>query len=256
MTEANNLNEAIFEYHWQIPHLANSQGEVTGPEIDLPFDLLIGKFYDAVKEYYPYFEKLLYVTGNHCPHCRFWTGLNNIYPVLQLGPGLMTVNTLGDIYSWKEYRECILHAVNILQNTFPEINNSAGKVTLKPAVLVLKYLNNFEHHPLAANTFTVMRKKMGVGIDVNIDNLFPADSVESIPADVFFRTNFASTNPFGNVNINIGTGVSNGKVPGICTDISIASDGKVLGLETSLEKWIDSAHVLLEHCVGQLHNEI
>ncbi|WP_407951062.1 TIGR04255 family protein, partial [Parvibaculum sp.] len=101
------LVEAIFEIRWKIHQ------KVPGITADPHYRLLLGRLYDRLQSQYPEHEQL--ETANipdemsgHLPQHRFRTGPND-WPLVQLGPGICTVNDTSK-YKWEDYRGRVVDA--------------------------------------------------------------------------------------------------------------------------------------------------
>ena len=91
------LLEVIFELRWQI----KEKEELN------KYQFLIGDLYSSIKENYPSRESLVppqvptdILINN--PFHRFRKGKNE-YPLVQIGPGVLTLNTTDDNYFWKDF---------------------------------------------------------------------------------------------------------------------------------------------------------
>ncbi|MBV6460184.1 MAG: hypothetical protein HJHJAOHD_00286 [Flavobacteriales bacterium] len=93
------LVEVIFELRWK----------VTDKEELTKCQYLHGDLYASIKDIYNFREALvapevpmeLYL---NIPAHRFRVAQNN-YPLVQVGPGLLTLNTIDSKYNWEEFEE-------------------------------------------------------------------------------------------------------------------------------------------------------
>jgi uncharacterized protein (TIGR04255 family) len=106
---------------------------------DPGFKILLGLFYNSVSKRYPYAQELpvAQVPENLTPYVvrHQFRASPNGWPLLQLGPGVLTVNQTTD-YSWKDFRERIVHAVTSLYDCYPRTI-----ALLKPALIIFRYVN-------------------------------------------------------------------------------------------------------------------
>ena len=104
------LQEAIFEVRWELDIDPSSN-----QQLDLGFSLAQGKLQEIVKEQFPVYKRKLphglpdqmlqYQAVN-----QYWCN-NETWPVLQLGPGIFTINDTEKNYDW-------------IQTYLPLINNA------------------------------------------------------------------------------------------------------------------------------------
>lgn len=91
------LLEVIFELRWQIKQKSDLN----------KYQYLIGDLYSLIKDTYPVRESLAPpevptdILINNPVH-RFRTATNQ-YPLVQVGPGVLTLNTTDDNYYWSEF---------------------------------------------------------------------------------------------------------------------------------------------------------
>ena len=93
------LQEVIFEVKWEL-----SLDDQTQAFIDPGYQFGQGKFENAVAKDFPIYKSrlpadiLVQMLGHKTVH-QFWKGERN-WPVLQLGPGILTVNATEKNYEW------------------------------------------------------------------------------------------------------------------------------------------------------------
>ena len=110
------LKEVVFEVYWELDVDNN------GRKYDQGFKYAIGVFRrEAAKVGFNVVEELLPpnspVEFINRPSIQFWKG-EGVYPVLQLGQGIMVVNET-EGYEWENsFRETVLKAVQILMTSY------------------------------------------------------------------------------------------------------------------------------------------
>lgn len=112
------LVEVILEVRWG-PTLAV---DAPPPDPDPNYSLLVGRLFDRVRQAYPFHEQLptaqlpdQMVPG--VPQHRFRPAPND-WPLVQLGPGLLTVNETAK-YTWSDFRSRAMVAVEHLYTAHP-----------------------------------------------------------------------------------------------------------------------------------------
>jgi uncharacterized protein (TIGR04255 family) len=106
------LKEAIFQLFWELPV------DESGFPVDEEFDLAQGIFASEIKKQFPVHKRLfrqndpikIYPSPVH----QFWVDELK-WPVVQFGPGILTVNDTDANYIWEDnYRPNIYKAIEIL----------------------------------------------------------------------------------------------------------------------------------------------
>ena len=94
------LQEVIFEIRWEL-----DVDEQTNQELDKGFDLAAGALHQILKNKFPEVLRKLPVDlppqlYQYKPVFQYWRG-KSMWPVIQLGPGILTVNEIDNNYDWK-----------------------------------------------------------------------------------------------------------------------------------------------------------
>lgn len=128
------LQEVIFELRWEL-----QVDENTNNMMDKGFDLALGAFGRIIKEQFPEVEKKIppdipVQVLQYQPIYQFWSQ-GHSWPVIQLGPGIMTVNETDENYDWdKKYFPIVISAIKWLNEAYD------SKINFK--VASLKYIDS------------------------------------------------------------------------------------------------------------------
>lgn len=93
------LQEVIFEVKWDL-----KLDPATRSYIDPGFDLGVGKFHGLIQDEFPLTKQKMpdhipnVIIGHQIKH-QFWKG-EGIWPVVQMGPGIMALNETDKTYDW------------------------------------------------------------------------------------------------------------------------------------------------------------
>ena len=169
------LREAIFELTWQSPL------DSTGFPEDKEFELALGKFDSAITKNFPVKKKVgpsasvMRVYGR--PVYQFWKG-NVEWPVIQLGPGVLTVNDTDKTYVWdSSFRPNLVRAIESLKKSYtqlPDFNRLSLKyidsVDISPDIDFRKFISENLQTTLI-NEFDIPGKPIGL----NINQAFEVD---------------------------------------------------------------------------------
>lgn len=117
------LLEVIFEIRWAL-----KPGKESGQIIDEGFELASGRLSTIVEQDFPHYRRIVpqdipeQLLHYHAVH-QYWSGENK-WPVLQLGPGIFTINCTDDGYDWDaSFRQLIEKAVNWLIQSYKQTLN-------------------------------------------------------------------------------------------------------------------------------------
>ena len=216
------LLEVIFEIKWDI--------ETKDDIVD--FQYLHGDLYSNIKEYYPYRESLVppeipLETFKGNPVYRFRKEKSG-YPLIQVGPGLISINILDDTYYWEVFRDSIEYILDVLNNIYHKYSNF--KIT--PA---LTYIDFFEYHG-----FETPLSFINQNLELEINDHFMRDFDTNL-ADINLSFNYDAG---GNViSISLRDAIVNDKKNGLACNTKIQGRKKVYG-SNQIAKWIDDAHGL------------
>src|SRR5680860_743084 len=150
------LVEAILEVKWELPTQT-----AQGIEADPHYRLLLGRFSERVEKGYSFHESLpttqipdamvSYMTQH-----RFRTSEAG-WPLLQIGPGLMTVNETAG-YTWANFKDRCEEAVRNLFDSHP------AKQKFKVQDVTLRYIDAVDMDFAKENVFKFLQEKMGTSI--------------------------------------------------------------------------------------------
>lgn len=218
------LVEVIFELKWDI----SNKNDI------VDFQYLHGDLYSNLKDKYPHRENLVppevpFDVVRGIPVFRYREN-NNTYPLIQIGPGLISVNTIDIKYFWSEFREEIINVVNILNEIYPK-----GKdLSLTP---ILTYIDFFEYDKTKSSSLEFINANFQLNLIENFLN--EDDSI--IRNDLNFTLNYTFKDDILSLNIRDGK-ISNNK-EGIVLQTKVVGK-KVKYIKKELESWLDNAHEL------------
>lgn len=145
------LLEVIFEIKW----------DITNNNDIVKFQYLHGDLYSILKNDYPKRENLVpaevpidIMKNNVMYRFKKDTG----YPLVQIGPGILTLNTIDNLYFWDNYRDEIIKVTNSLSEVFPEINQTN-------LFLTLTYLDFFEIDIETENVIEFINSNLNLNIN-------------------------------------------------------------------------------------------
>jgi len=226
------LVEAIFEIHWAL------QQPSRGHEHDPHYKLLLGRFYDRVARDYPEHEQLPTasvpdeIVGHIVQH-RFRIGRDQ-WPLVQLGPGVMTVNSTAD-YTWGDFCPRAVRATNSLFEAYPK--SSDFEVTH----LILRYIDAVDFDYTSEHAYDFLKDKLKVDLSLP-ENLFAETGVEQRPRVFSWHTAFSCSNPAGVVNIRFATGRKE-EAPAIVWETRLqSSSNDIPELPDGIQQWLNAAH--------------
>ena len=217
------LIEVIFEIRWEM----KSQKEFD------KFELLIGSMHDALKDCFPVMRNLKPESHlpsnffNNVPTFRFEA--NEGYPLYQLGPGVLSVNTVDSFYEWTNFRDLVF---DVCKCFFERMDfEPDNRITSS-----LKYLDFYAIDSAKTDLNEFYKKNFKIEIK---SHLFPSD-----PKPLFSNYSTAHLTDYGVLGIQITTGAYNSK-KGVVVDNTLTGQFNSSNYNEITEKWIEDAHTSL-----------
>jgi len=133
------LVEVIAEVHWRIERLTT----VPDGGIDPQFSALLANLEQAFpRAGFPVVERLIpsqipIELLADKPILRYWRGTRQ-YPLIQIGPGLMTANIVPPYDGWNAFKPVVLQALDVLKSNYP-----MADALLKIERAQLRYIDGF-----------------------------------------------------------------------------------------------------------------
>ncbi len=148
------LIEALLEVRWSVD-------SVPGP--DPHYQLLIGRLYDRLQSEYPFHQPLevaqlpteIAAQAGVVQHQL--RAAPEGWPIIQIGPGIMTVNVTSD-YTWADFGSRCRNAVERLFEVHPSSKE------LQVASTTLRYIDAIDFDWAADNVLEFLREKMKVNV--------------------------------------------------------------------------------------------
>ena len=229
------LVEAILEFKWELPNPAT-----TTFEGDPHYRLLLGRFSDQVQNRYPFHEPLQ--TSQvpdamvlHIAQHRFRTAEGK-WPLIQMGPGLMTVNET-DGYTWRDFKQRCDWAVSILFDAHPE------RDTLKAEDLTLRYIDAVDVDFGNESVLSFLQHKMRTSTSLP-DELFKGRKVRNHPSAYNWQASFP-VDDLGDVALRFAMGKREDRQALIWETSVRASRERIPSMPSAFLKWVEAAHELI-----------
>ena len=230
------LLEVIFELRWQI----KQKSDLT------KFQYLIGDLYSSVKHTYPFRESLAPpevptdILINNPVH-RFRKDKNQ-YPLVQIGPGVLTLNTTDENYYWKDFYNWAETLNKEFFSVFP-----IESETFKSNLLYLDFFK-FDFKNQNVNDF------INKSFNININQEFMNQTGNPFHLDLGF---FYETD-LGNLSVTLKKGQNGEKEDGIIMQTSLHGKNSMKSSDKVLS-WLNQAHefsskIFKEITKGELYN--
>ena len=218
------LQEAIFEMRWPL------QPDSTGGQLhDAEYRFALGKFQEALKEYFPHHvakfpDEVPQQFLNYKPAHQFWKA-ENTWPIIQLGPGIVTVNDTEQNYVWDTtYLPNIKTALAALKESYG---------TLAFNTLALRYIDAVRVADYEKESWEAFVKD---NVNFHFSNKF---DTRGDLTRFNFEQNFDMSH-LGNLNIAISSGVNNKKEDVFIWQTAVTKNDKTNFDE--LLSWLEEAH--------------
>jgi uncharacterized protein (TIGR04255 family) len=230
------LLEVIFELRWQI----RQKSDLT------KYQYLLGDLYSSLKDIYPIKESLAPpevptdILINNPVH-RFRKERNQ-YPLVQLGPGVLTLNTTDNNYFWEEFYELAKKLNQEFFSVFP-VENEAFKSNL----LYIDFFK-FDFKNQNVNEF------INDSFNINIEQGFIKKTGNPFHLDLGF---YYETD-LGNLSVTLKKGKNEDKEDGIVMQTTLRGQESMETVENVLS-WLNRSHdfssdLFKEITKGKLYN--
>jgi len=221
------LIEVIFEIRWTI--------DINNKEEAQEVQYLHGDLFPLIKSKYPYREAAnpqmpLELMMLHSPTHRFRTAAND-YPLVQIGPGILTVNTIDAKYFWDDYEGRIMEALEKLKSVY----------SFKPhhnVHLVLTYIDLLKFDFQKGDVLKFLEEYLNISIKQGFYNN------QSAAGNVLLVLNYPTEQ--GSLNLNIGRGKDQKGFDGITINTNLVS-GNIKPEIPLIKDWLNKSH---EVCSG------
>ncbi len=219
------LKEVIFELYWELGL------DDTNFPFDAEFDLAQGRFATSISPDFPIHKRTIPAGANlkiyPRPIHQFWKGEIK-WPVVQYGPGVLTVNDTNENYIWEDtYRPTILQTIKTLISSYKTVL-SFNKVTLK-------YINSVDLPDLKTDINEFIRSNFQLNL---INDFDQPGKIKGLNINQVYELDDNST-----MNINIQTAINNASGKQACVWITSVEKEGTLSEEDAL-KWLDRTHAV------------
>lgn len=227
------LVEALFEFKW-------------GPDVPeiLGYPIVVGALYEHLKNIYPDIEDL---PLNRVPHeltsymvRQRFRKTKEGWPLVQIGPGILTVNDTEGYTTWDGYYNSVYHVIEKLYEAHPKSKE------LVPQGFLLRYINAVEFDFDRENVLTFLESKFKTKVVVD-KNIFAVGSSAERPGELILRLSFPLGTPKGSATVQFSSGVKLGKPALIWELIVSSSPPQVAQMPKGASAWLQEAHNVIEH---------
>jgi len=197
------LIEAIFELRWEI-----SGDPQSGRMRDPSYPMMYGRVYERLKKEFPVIEDLPstqvhpemnpYVVRHRMRKER------NGYPLLQVGPGIATVNEAKG-YSWSSFKSIILRLVESVIDLYPTQSMPLNFIKAE-----VRYLNGIRFDALREGPLAFLSEKLHTKVEMD-PALFELNEMDTQPNALAVNLAYGLHKPVGNLALSLNLGQIEGK---------------------------------------------
>ena len=230
------LVEAILEFKWELP--AQTASKI---EADPHYRLLLGRFSEKVGGDYPFHEPLptTQIPDSMVAHMaqhRFRVSEDG-WPLIQVGPGLMTVNET-EGYTWNDFKPRCVKAVRSLLNAHP------AKEQFNAQDLTLRYIDAVDVDFSRESVFDFLQDKMETSISLP-NGLFSDGRVKQNPTAFNWQMSFPTDDPAGIITLRFAIGSYMNQPALIWETLVQAASGHIPAIPDGFSTWLEEAHDLI-----------
>lgn len=219
------LIEVVFELRWNI----NSKTEL------IDFQYLHGDLYSLIKDSFPVRENLVppdipFEALQTIPVFRYRKDYNS-YPLIQIGPGVISFNTNDDVYVWEDFKDnvnLLIDNINKIYPKFETLNKTASLV----------YIDFFKIDKSKFNSLEFINHNFNINI---VSDILP-DINNKVLKEVSHTFSYIVEN--NSLTLNIAEGKINANSnEGLVLQTKINS--LITNLKTNeLKNWVENTHKL------------
>lgn len=215
------LLEVILEVRWEIE---TSEEKIV---YDPGFELAQGVFASKISQELPYYKRIgpaVSPPAYKAVH-QFWKAERE-WPVVQLGPGIMTVNDIGTNYEWDaSFKPLVIRALQAL--------NISYKANIRYNFFLLRYINALAV-PKEVNFYSFVEDVLQIRIEKRFD--FQGTFDDFAFSETYSLPNESEINLAANSGVNIAT-----QQQALIWQLSVIKNA-ALGFE-EINSWIEESHV-------------
>ena len=223
------LVEALFEVRWGLDG-------PPGMAVDPAYQLLIGQLYGQIRERFPHAVRLPTaeipeLMAPFTPQHQFRVGPDK-WPLVQLGPGLLTVNDT-EAYLWDNFYTLCRYVVDALFKVYPQADRP-----LRIVEVSLRYIDADILEGAAATEF-LRKLKIDIGLPTF---LFKDGRVGGLPLGVGLSLAYPTAEPRGTIRLVFNQGRKS-DMDALIWETQVASRGEDVPTDPErIVEWLDKAH--------------
>jgi uncharacterized protein (TIGR04255 family) len=243
------LVETWLTIQWQLEQIQSNPPMARDPGFNFTF---VNRFYESVKDRFGYLVELdavkipIEITP-HKPRYQFRSGGQDDWPLLQLGPGVASVN-FTEPYTWRQFKAEALYLRSTLIAAYD------GQ-ELKTHLASLRYRNAVPYEYSSSDLLEFLREKLNINIQTPTH--IPGHvAAEDRPSEINFNLVYNLGAPKGKGILRVVTGTKSvvdeatsqtTHVEHLLFDLEVVStedDTPPLSEEAEFDNWLTSAHDL------------
>ncbi len=240
------LVEAIMEIRWEMTAQPITVSVPPAPVLSLQTDphyrLLLARFSERIKNDYQFPISL--------PAAQFpdamvpyivqhqFRRLQDQWPLLQIGPGVMTLNDTSG-YTWTNFHERCEKAVNELFAARP------GPDTFRIQDVVLRYINSEPFDFSTGNILDFLKNKMKLTFDLP-SNFFVGNNIKKNPSEFNWQTSFLNENPKGTISLRFSSGKKNEQSALVWETLVHVSKPNLPQMPTQFHQLLENMHIITD----------
>lgn len=215
------LLEVIFELRWNMSN-DNHWSQ---------FPFLPGDLYALLKKQYP--ERHILAPTDIPPNLLEGSAIyrystKNGYPMVQLGPGVLSLNTTDDYYDWKSYSKNIDELLRKFNDVYIFSENEQGRATLS-------YYDFLEFDWDEEDILSYLRNKLKIAMTPQFYEF--GNAPLALGVALSYKTDK------GVFNLKIGRGTADNDRSGLILEFQIVSPS-IRPIPEEVNKWLEEGHDL------------
>jgi uncharacterized protein (TIGR04255 family) len=236
------LVETVFVLKWDLKKISAEDSTDESVYYDPYFKLLIGRFWDKIRERYPHFVELDTSEipedfGAYVPQFRF-SAKPDGWPFVLLGPGIITIHD-SDEYTWDEFKKQIFLVIESFFKSYPKVDET------NIVEIYIRYVDAIKFNFNTEDIQQFLKEQMKIDISLN-KSVFQNLTVNPIPQNFDFRLSYISTDPQSAIHLRFFRGSDEIRGNELVWETIVQTYVAIPQIEEDIKLWAIQSHKLAD----------
>ncbi len=217
------LLEVIFELRWDVTNKSDIED----------FQYLHGDLYSFLKDEYPIRKSLVpaevpYEVTKGTARFRY-SRSTGAYPLVQIGLGMISINTVDSTYYWESFQKEIKRVLNGFKDSYSKFKD----INLVPSIT---YIDFFDLNKKQMSSIDFINKNLSINVNQGLED-FEDAKIDEVNFNLIYSIKK------NKVLLNLRDGMLNGDKKGLILQTKMLGQKHKYSLD-ELESWLNMSHDL------------